>query len=148
MAASSTLCSPSLVDTRVRCESCSGARRLSIAACWVPLVRFLIIIFFVVAWPLSKLIDKLLGDEGHTQLYRRSELKELIERHAGTAHRVNAAVMRGGRHTHTIPRHVAPAEAVLGRREISFIHGAIDLKHKLVKSITVPWHDVYCIPET
>lgn len=85
VAACSTLCSPSVVDTRVRCASYSGARRLSIAACWVPLVRFLIIIFFVVAWPLSKLIDKLLGDEGHTQLYRRSELKELIERHAGTA---------------------------------------------------------------
>lgn len=75
----------SVLDTRVRCVVCSGARRLSIAACWVPLVRFLMIIFFVVAWPLSKLIDKLLGDEGHTQLYRRSELKELIERHAGTA---------------------------------------------------------------
>ena len=58
----------------------SGDRRLAIAAFFVPLTRFLMFIFFIVAWPVAKGIDYFLGED-RMQLFRRSELKKLLELH-------------------------------------------------------------------
>lgn len=44
----------------------------------------LIFLLSPLGWPLSKLIDLLLG-EGHQNMYRRNELRELIGMHAGDA---------------------------------------------------------------
>ena len=44
------------------------------------LVWFLIAIFFVVAWPLSKLLDCLLGGQ-HATFYRRAEIKAIVDIH-------------------------------------------------------------------
>lgn len=50
----------------------------------VPFVRVIIYVFFVVAWPVAKLLEFLLGaHEGI--VYRRAELKELVAMHATSA---------------------------------------------------------------
>jgi len=53
---------------------CTGDRRLSIAAFFVPLTRFLMIIFYVAAWPVAKAIDYFLGED-RMQLFRRCVLR-------------------------------------------------------------------------
>ena len=37
-------------------------------------------VFFIIAWPLSKLLDCLLGHE-HSTFFRRAELKVLVDLH-------------------------------------------------------------------
>ena len=41
---------------------------------------FLIVLFFIISYPLSKLLDFLLGKDTNT-FYRRAELKELLDIH-------------------------------------------------------------------
>lgn len=53
---------------------------LAIGANLSPLVWFLMIIFFPIAYPLGKVLDCLLGHEAGT-FYRRAELKELVGIH-------------------------------------------------------------------
>ena len=47
-------------------------------------VWFLVVIFFVVAWPISKLLDCLLGSH-HATFFRRSEIKAIVDIHGPTA---------------------------------------------------------------
>lgn len=46
--------------------------------------------FFIIAWPLSKLLDCLLGTE-HGTFYRRAQLKVLVDLHASTPHSENGS---------------------------------------------------------
>lgn len=53
---------------------------LAIGGACAPLVRFMMIIFAPVAWPIAKLLDYILGhDEGHT--YKKAELKSFLQFH-------------------------------------------------------------------
>lgn len=70
---------------------------------------------FVVAWPVAKLLDLILG-ENHGMVYRRAELKELIDFHSQQA-------QHGGD---------------LSMDAVTVIRGALDLQEKKVKnSMTV-----------
>nr|POE79171.1 duf21 domain-containing protein [Quercus suber] len=53
---------------------------LAIGAAVAPVVRVLVFICFPVAYPISKLLDYLLG-HGHVALFRRAELKTLVNMH-------------------------------------------------------------------
>lgn len=56
---------------------------LQIGAAMVIPVRIVIYIFFVISWPIAKLLEFLLGaHEGI--VYRRAELKELVAMHSAT----------------------------------------------------------------
>ncbi|KAL2558662.1 protein of unknown function-containing protein [Forsythia ovata] len=54
---------------------------LSFGAKFVSFVQFLLFIFFPVAYPISKLLDWLLG-KSHSALLRRTELKTLVDLHS------------------------------------------------------------------
>jgi ankyrin repeat/SOCS box protein 13/metal transporter CNNM len=45
-----------------------------------PFVRVLIFLLFIIAWPISKLLDVLLGKD-HSTFFRRAELKHLVSLH-------------------------------------------------------------------
>ncbi|XP_020909481.2 DUF21 domain-containing protein At4g33700, partial [Exaiptasia diaphana] len=57
---------------------------LKIGATMAPFVKCLMILLFVIAWPISKLLDCLLGHD-HSTFFRRAELKELVDLHKESA---------------------------------------------------------------
>ncbi|XP_066371689.1 DUF21 domain-containing protein At2g14520-like isoform X1 [Miscanthus floridulus] len=83
---------------------------LAIGASVAPLVRVLVWICFPIAYPISKLLDYLLG-HGQTALFRRAELKTLVTMHGNEAG-------KGGELTHD---------------ETTIIAGALELTEKKAK---------------
>ena len=63
---------------------CTGPQQLKIASCVAPSVNFLMIAVGIIAYPISKLLDCLLG-EHHAIRYTNNDLKALIELHSYTA---------------------------------------------------------------
>ncbi|GJN23761.1 hypothetical protein PR202_gb11439 [Eleusine coracana subsp. coracana] len=88
---------------------------LAIGAAVAPLVRVLVWICFPVAYPISKLLDYVLG-HGHTALFRRAELKTLVTLHGNEAG-------KGGELTHD---------------ETTIIAGALELTEKKAKDAMTP----------
>jgi metal transporter CNNM len=56
----------------------TGKAQLAIAAALVPLVRCLIVLSSPIAWPISKVLDWLLGEDHDVTRYKRKELKALV----------------------------------------------------------------------
>ncbi|GAA5984132.1 hypothetical protein JCM10908_006062 [Rhodotorula pacifica] len=95
---------------------------LQIGAAMVPFVRVIIYIFFVVAWPVAKLLEFLLGaHEGI--VYRRAELKELVAMHA-------SAAGHGDLQTDTV----------------TIVGATLDLQAKVVRDAMTPLSSVFSLP--
>ncbi|KAJ4747355.1 CBS domain protein (DUF21) [Rhynchospora pubera] len=95
---------------------------LAVGAAVAPLVRVLIIICFPIAYPISKLLDFLLG-HGHVALFRRAELKTLVTLHGNEAG-------KGGELTHD---------------ETTIIAGALELTTKMARDAMTPLSDTFAI---
>ncbi|KAI9207610.1 uncharacterized protein BJ171DRAFT_596620 [Polychytrium aggregatum] len=70
---------------------------LRIGAFFAPAVRALIFVMWIIAYPIAKLLDYILG-HSHGVVYRRAELRELValhgEDHAGTLTKDEVSIMR------------------------------------------------------
>ncbi|KAK9835839.1 hypothetical protein WJX74_009138 [Apatococcus lobatus] len=88
------------------------------------LVRFLMWACGIISWPISKLLDWLLGSE-HTALFRRAQLKALVDMHS-----LDAGM--GGQLTTT---------------EIGIIGGALELTNKTALQRMVPLEKVVMVAE-
>jgi metal transporter CNNM len=95
---------------------------LAIGATVAPFVRVLVFICLPVAWPISKLLDFLLGHR-RAALFRRAELKTLVDFHGNEAG-------KGGELTHD---------------ETTIIAGALELSEKMVKDAMTPISDIFVI---
>ncbi|KAJ8439738.1 hypothetical protein Cgig2_009562 [Carnegiea gigantea] len=95
---------------------------LAIGAAVAPLVRVLVWICFPIAYPISKLLDRLLGKE-HKALFRRAELKTLVDLHGNEAG-------KGGELTHD---------------ETTIIAGALELSEKTAKDAMTPISETFAI---
>ncbi|XP_074286021.1 DUF21 domain-containing protein At2g14520-like isoform X2 [Silene latifolia] len=95
---------------------------LAIGATVAPFVRVLVWICFPVAYPISKLLDLLLG-HGHKALFRRAELKTLVNLHGNEAG-------KGGELTHD---------------ETTIIAGALELTEKTAGDAMTPIADIFSI---
>ncbi|GAV75373.1 DUF21 domain-containing protein [Cephalotus follicularis] len=95
---------------------------LAIGATVTPFVRVLVWICFPVAYPISKLLDYLLG-HGHVALFRRAELKTLVNMHGNEAG-------KGGELTHD---------------ETTIIAGALELSEKTAKDAMTPISETFAI---
>ncbi|KAL7125198.1 hypothetical protein ABFS83_14G100700 [Erythranthe nasuta] len=95
---------------------------LSIGAAMAPVVRILVWICFPVAYPISKLLDSLLGN-GHRALFRRAELKTLVNFHGNEAG-------KGGELTHD---------------ETTIIAGALELSEKTASDAMTPISETFAI---
>jgi len=60
---------------------CIGPHQMAIAECTVPLVKCLMCFTAPISWPLSKLLDRLLGEHKLTR-FSAPELKTIIELHS------------------------------------------------------------------
>nr|PNR53930.1 hypothetical protein PHYPA_007605 [Physcomitrium patens] len=95
---------------------------LAVGAAASPIVRLLLVVFFPIAYPISKLLDAILGKK-HGSLFRRSELKTLVDFHGDEAG-------RGGE---------------LTRDETLIIGGALELTEKTAKHSMTPIKDVFAL---
>jgi CBS domain containing-hemolysin-like protein len=119
---------------------------LAISARLTWLVWLLIALLFPVAWPVSKLLDCLLGHE--QTFYRRAEIKTLIGMHAEAA-----GVERGEKRTNSDAGGGGGGgggggsqhEHMLSQDEANLIRGAIDLSSKTVADLSTPLDDVFML---
>ncbi|GAB4852018.1 DUF21 domain-containing protein At1g47330 [Ancistrocladus abbreviatus] len=88
---------------------------LVVGATVAPLVRVLLMLFFPIAYPISKVLDWMLG-KGHAVLLRRAELKTFVTFHGNEAG-------KGGDLTHD---------------ETTIISGALELTEKTAKDAMTP----------
>ncbi|CAN8327309.1 unnamed protein product [Cochlearia groenlandica] len=95
---------------------------LAIGATVAPFVHVLVFVCLPVAWPISKLLDFLLGHR-RAALFRRAELKTLVDFHGNEAG-------KGGELTHD---------------ETTIIAGALELSEKMVKDAMTPISDIFVI---
>lgn len=94
---------------------------LAIGAALAPVVRVLVWICFPVAFPISKLLDYLLGHR--VALFRRAELKTLVDMHGNEAG-------KGGELTHD---------------ETTIIAGALEMSEKVAKDAMTPIAETFAI---
>ncbi|CAM6020535.1 unnamed protein product [Sphagnum balticum] len=95
---------------------------LAVGSAMAPVVRVLLVIFFPVAYPISKLLDLILG-KGHDPLFRRAELKTLVDMHGNAAG-------KGGELTYD---------------ETTIIAGALELTSKTASQAMTPIEDVFAL---
>ncbi|CAL5438290.1 unnamed protein product [Camellia sinensis] len=95
---------------------------LAIGAALASFVRVLVWICFPVAYPISKLLDFLLG-HGHVALFRRAELKTLVYLHGNE-------VGKGGELTHD---------------ETTIIAGALELTENTASDAMTPISDTFAV---
>ncbi|KAM7440167.1 hypothetical protein ABFA07_010572 [Porites harrisoni] len=96
---------------------------LAIGATLAPFVKALMVLLFVVAWPISKLLDCLLGHE-HSTFFRRAELKELVDLHK---------------------EDTDANEDPLSHDEVMIIQGALEMRNKTVEDKYTPLDNVYML---
>ena len=95
---------------------------LAVGAFFAWPVRILITILFVLAYPIARLLDCLLGEK-HGMLYRRAELKELLHLHSEEA-------SPGG---------------VLTKDELKILRSVLDVKEQTVAAVMTPLDDVFML---
>ncbi|EEH19453.2 hypothetical protein PABG_01772 [Paracoccidioides brasiliensis Pb03] len=93
---------------------------LPIGAWMAPCVLVLMYIMSPVAWPIAKLLDKLLGED-HGTIYKKAGLKTLV----------------------TLHKSLGQAGEQLNSDEVTIISAVLDLKEKSVGSIMIPMEDVF-----
>ncbi|XP_020234035.1 DUF21 domain-containing protein At2g14520-like [Cajanus cajan] len=103
-------------------QSICSRHGLAIGATVAPVVRVLVWICFPVAYPISKLLDFLLGHR-HEALFHRAELKTLVNLHGHEAG-------KGGELTH---------------HETTIIAGALELAEKIASDAMTHITETFCI---
>ncbi|XP_057976960.1 DUF21 domain-containing protein At2g14520-like isoform X3 [Malania oleifera] len=103
-------------------QSVCSRHGLAVGAAVAPVVRMLVWICYPVAYPISKLLDFLLG-HGHVALFRRAELKTLVNLHGNEAG-------KGGE---------------LTRDETTIIAGALELTEKMASDAMTPISETFAL---
>jgi len=98
---------------------------LAIGYFFSPFVWFLIVLEFIIAYPISKILDCVVG-EHHTAYFRRAELQELVNIH-------------GEEDEHNV-------HETLTDDEVKVIKGALSMQEKKVYEITTPLNEVFSVP--
>lgn len=95
---------------------------LSIGAFMTPFVKILMWVLSPVAWPVAKLLDRLLGEDRGT-VYKKAGLKKLVQLHKSLGTRKERLI----------------------DDEVTIINSALDLKEKTVFDVMTPIEDVFTL---
>ncbi|XP_022772745.1 DUF21 domain-containing protein At1g47330-like isoform X3 [Durio zibethinus] len=95
---------------------------LKVGAAMAPFVRVLLLLFFPISYPISKVLDWMLG-KGHAVLLRRAELKTFVDFHGNEAG-------KGGDLTHD---------------ETTIIAGALEMTEKTAKVAMTPISNAFSL---
>lgn len=147
----------------------SGPKQLTIAAALVPFVKVLMLVTSPISFPISKVLDHILGAGHDPAQYKRKELKALV-----ALQRENEAVRRSfaesnrrqrstpNSHGSGITNNLGAAllsprsafenkhqDSAQGTRlhvdEVTIIHGALDLSAKTVTQVMIPMEQVFML---
>lgn len=110
---------------------CTGPQQLKIASIVAPSVSFLMIAVGIIAYPIAKLLDCILG-EHHAIRYTNNDLKALIELHSYKALQETLD-------------HPSLAGFGLQGYQTKMIQGAIDSQNVKIKDIMIPFDRVYSV---
>ncbi|KAJ3171397.1 hypothetical protein HK101_011254 [Irineochytrium annulatum] len=111
---------PILLDGGIIPQAVCSRYGLQIGSYFSWFVKIIMLLLFVISWPISKLLDWMLGE--NEVLYKRRELKELIKLHGKT---------EGG------DLHVD---------EVTILNGALSLETKTVRTIMTRLENVFMLP--
>ena len=120
---------------------------MMIGAKLVDVLGLIILILFPVAWPLSKLLDRALGEELGT-IYSRHELKQLFSMQAKRAHaeNISASGQRGGGGAEGGGDGGGDAEmAEIGIQEATYVSGILSLSERTAEMIMTKLEDVFAL---
>jgi len=101
-------------------------------------VWILVVITFPVSWPISLLLDFVLGDS-HSTYFRRAELKELVHLHGKGPQKIAINGEPTEKDLEAQPHDALSAD------EVTIIHGALDMKLKTVRDALTPLDDVFML---
>lgn len=119
---------------------------LAISARCAWLIWFLIALVFPVSYPISLLLDCILGHE--STMYRRAEIKQFIGMHAEQSSRNGSVQGDASGSGSGIGGGGGGSEHTLTVDEANVIRAAIDLSSKTVADVMTPIDDVFMVDET
>lgn len=106
----------------------TGPAQLQIAATLTPLVYVVLVIFFPIAYPLSLLLDRIIGhDEGVTMYSRREIVTMMRIQHEEGMRRTN------------------DFRDTMNQDEVTIIGGALTFRDQIVSNVMTPLHQVFMI---
>jgi len=117
----------------------TGPQQVKIASSFVPFVKFIMILFYPISYPISKFLDWLLGHETH--LYNRQELAALV--------RVNYEQRKKNKRGSTYDKNVDSTSKFdsVNMDQVLMMEGALGLKAKTVMDVCLPMNRVYSLPD-
>ncbi len=135
----------------------TGPNQLAIGAALSPLVWFFIYTFWVVAYPISLLLDRILGEE-HKGRYNKAEFRALLNLHnQATEEETQEDNMASSRNGDEETGHgMSGVKAELGvkqilnrsgvaKQELRIMTGALELHRLKVKDVMLPLDEVYML---
>jgi metal transporter CNNM len=153
----------------------TGPNQLPIAAAFSGVVWFLIYAFWAVAYPLSVLLDRLLGEE-HKGRYNKAEFRALLNIHNDQAaedeqreingdkgeggHGLHGTHSHGGQHgeggdhgtmitsSSTLATRHLLSRSGIAKRELTIMQGALELYRLKCKDVMVPLDEVYMLSKS
>jgi metal transporter CNNM len=108
---------------------CTGPDQIRIASKLVPIVRVVMVIFFPISWPISKVLDCVFGDHPNATRFKREELKTLVSLHTSQIIQESQS------------------ENALKSNQIKIIHGAIDMVNETVGSSMISIDKIFSLSE-
>jgi len=112
---------------------CTGPNQITIAAKVAPLTKCLMIVESIIAYPLSKILDLIMGEHNKSR-YNNTDLKALIELHSENAIK-------------DILEHGNDADMGLSVAQTKLINGTIDLVSAKASDVMTPYDKVATVSD-
>ena len=129
----------------------TGPNQLAIGAAMAPLVWFFIYCFWIVAYPTSLFLDKMLGEE-HKGRYNKAEFRALLNLHNEAAEEDPTIPLGAGDEEKGLAglRAELGAKQILNRsgvakQELRIMTGALELHRLKVKDVMLPLDEVFML---